>query len=77
MIKHDKVFCHKKFRGTYSSVGMLMGYMLICRNAEGVHDQRKVEKSCSIWFKNVFVFNDNFMFVKIVHYISRNNEQAG
>jgi len=33
MINHDKIFCHKK----------CYGYMLICRNAEEVHGQRKVE----------------------------------
>ena len=36
MISHDKIFCHKKFSG----------YMLICRNAEGVHDHRKVGNPC-------------------------------
>ena len=29
---YDKIFCHEKF----------WGYMLVCRNAEGVHGQRKV-----------------------------------
>jgi len=33
-------FCHKKF-----------GFMLICRNAEGVHGQRKVGNPCSILFR--------------------------
>jgi len=37
MIKHDKIFCHKKFRGTCSSVKILKGYMLDFRNAEGAH----------------------------------------
>jgi len=27
LINHDKIFCHKKFKG----------YMSICQNAEGVH----------------------------------------
>jgi len=30
-------FVIKNFRGKYSSVEMLKGYMLICLNAEGVH----------------------------------------
>jgi len=42
MNDHDNMFCHRKFRGTFSSVNMLKGYMLICWNAEGVHGQRKV-----------------------------------
>jgi len=29
-------------RGTSLSLDMLKGYMLICRNAEGVHGKRKV-----------------------------------
>jgi len=57
MIKHDKYFVIKKFRGTCSSVKMLKGtcltfemlkgYTLICRNAEVVHGQRKVGNPCS------------------------------
>jgi len=39
-------FCHRNFRGTCSSVEMLKGYMLICRNAEGVQGQRKVGNPC-------------------------------
>jgi len=35
-------FVMRNFRGTCSSVEMLKGYMLIYRNAEGVHGQRKV-----------------------------------
>jgi len=42
MNNHDKMFCYRKFCGTCSSVEMLKGYMLICENAEGVHDKRKV-----------------------------------
>jgi len=34
---------------------------------------KKIGKPCSSWCKKVFVFNHNFMFVKIVHYVSRNN----
>jgi len=37
MNNHDKIFRQKIFRGTYSSVEMLKGYMLICLNTEGVH----------------------------------------
>ena len=66
MVKHDKIFCHKKFRGTYSSVGMLKGYMA-----------KERLRSPALFGSKMFVFNENFMFVKIVHYISRNNEQAG
>jgi len=34
-------------KGTYLSVEMLKGYMVTCRNAEGVHGQRKVGNPCS------------------------------
>ena len=34
---HDKMIVIRNFKGTYSSVEMLKGYMLISRNAEGVH----------------------------------------
>jgi len=34
---YDKIFCHKKFSR----------YMFICRNAEGVHCQRKVQNPWS------------------------------
>ena len=36
------LFYLRNFTGTCASVEMLKGYMLICRNAEGVHGQRKV-----------------------------------
>jgi len=42
-----KYFVKRNFRGTCSSVEMLKGYMLLCRNAEGVHDKRKVGNPCS------------------------------
>ena len=32
----------KCLRGTYLSVEMLKGYMLICQNAKGVHGKRKI-----------------------------------
>jgi len=35
------------FRGTCASVKMLKGYMLIFRNAAGVHGKRKVGNPCS------------------------------
>ena len=62
MIEHDKIFVIRIFRGTYKSVRMLKGYMA----------KKKNGKPCSIWCKKIFVFNNNFMFVKDVHYISRN-----
>jgi len=34
------------FRGTFSSVNTLKGYMFISQNAEGVHGQRKVGNPC-------------------------------
>jgi len=37
-----KYFVIRNFRGTSTSVKMLKGYVVICRNAEGVHGQRKV-----------------------------------
>jgi len=37
-----KYFVIRDFRGTCSSVEMLRGYMLIRRNAEGVHGEQKV-----------------------------------
>jgi len=37
-----KYFVIKNFRDTGSSVEMLKGYILICRNAKWVHDKRKV-----------------------------------
>jgi len=37
-----KYFVIRNFRGTCSSVEMLKGYMVICRNAEGIHGKRKV-----------------------------------
>ena len=36
MNNHDKIFCHTRFLGVHvhcSSVEMLKGYMLMCRNA--------------------------------------------
>jgi len=36
-----KYFVTKNFRDTCSSVEMVKGYMLICRNAVGAHGQRK------------------------------------
>jgi len=36
------------WRGTYLSVEMLKGYMLICRNAEGVHGKRQVGNPCNV-----------------------------
>jgi len=63
MIKHDEIFCHKE----------VYGYIFICQKAERVHGQKKIGKPCSRRWKKVFVFNDNFMFVKIVHYVSRKN----
>ena len=41
-----KYFVIRNFRDTCSSVEMLKGYMLLCRNAEGVHGQRNVGKPC-------------------------------
>jgi len=38
----------KNMKGTSLSVEMLQGYMLICRNAEGVHGKKKVGNP---WFK--------------------------
>jgi len=35
------------FRGTFSSVNTLKGYMLTSWNVEGVHGQRKVGNPCS------------------------------
>jgi len=37
-----KYFVIRNFKGTSTSVKMLKGYMLICRNVERVHSQRKV-----------------------------------
>ena len=37
MINHEKYFVVRNFRGTYSSVEVLKGYMLVFQNAEGVH----------------------------------------
>jgi len=37
-----KYFVIRNFRGMCSSVEMLKGYMLIVRNDEGLHGQRKV-----------------------------------
>jgi len=42
-----KCFVIGNFRGTCSSVERLKGYMLICRNAEGVNGKRKVGNPCS------------------------------
>ena len=42
-----KYFVLRKFRVTCSSVEMLKGYMLICRNIEGAHCQRKVGNPCA------------------------------
>jgi len=39
MTKH---FAMRNVSGTSSSFEILKGYMLICRNAEGVRDKRKV-----------------------------------
>jgi len=36
MINHDKILCHKK------SVEILNGFIIMFRNAEGVHGLRKV-----------------------------------
>jgi len=44
----EKYFVIRYFRGTCSSVEMLKGYLLIFRNAEGVHGQRKVGNP-SLW----------------------------
>jgi len=41
------------FRGTCASVEMLKGYMLIFRNAEGVHGKRKVGNPWSMTRKSV------------------------
>jgi len=41
-----KYFVIRYFRGTHSLVEMLKEYMLICRNAEGVHGWREVENPC-------------------------------
>jgi len=51
-----KYFVIRSFRGACSSVKilkgyilifeMLLGYMLICRNAEGVHGKKKVGNLC-------------------------------
>jgi len=41
-----KYFVIWDFRGACSSVEMLKGYMLICQNAEGVHDKQKVGSPC-------------------------------
>jgi len=59
-----KYFVIRKFRGTYSSVGMLKGCMA-----------KKKDWEALLWLvqKVFFVFNDNFMSVEIVYYISRNN----
>jgi len=43
-----KYFIITNFRVTCLSVEILKGYMLIFRNAEGVHGQRKVGNPCSI-----------------------------
>jgi len=37
-----KYFIIRNFKGTYSSVEILKGYLLIFRNTEGAHGQRKV-----------------------------------
>jgi len=42
-----KYFVIRNFRGTFPSVKMLKGYILICVNAEGVHGKRKVGNPCS------------------------------
>ena len=39
-------FFIRNFRGTCSFVEMLKGYMLICRNAEGVRSRRKFGNPC-------------------------------
>ena len=39
------------FKGTFSSVNTLKGYMFISQNAEGVHGQRKVGNPCSNLFQ--------------------------
>jgi len=36
----------RNLRGACASVEMLKGYMLICRNAEGVHGTSKVGNPC-------------------------------
>ena len=47
LTNHDKIFVIRNFKGTCSSVEMLKGYMLVFRNAEGVHGQRKVGNRCA------------------------------
>ena len=42
-----KCFVIGHFRGTCSSAKMLKGFMLICRNAEGLHCKRKVGNPCT------------------------------
>jgi len=37
-----KYLVRGNFRGTCSSVDMLKGYIIICRNAEGVHCQKRL-----------------------------------
>jgi len=45
---HDKDCVIRNFKGTCSSIEMLKGYMLIRRNAEGVHGKKKVGNPCSV-----------------------------
>ena len=52
-------FVIRTFRGTCSSVEILKGYMLICRNAEGVHGKGKVGNS---WYKRMHRCNSNGCF---------------
>ena len=54
MNNHDKMYCRRKFQGCLCicqnaevvHAYMLKGYMLIFRNAEGVHGKRKVGNPC-------------------------------
>ena len=41
-----KCFVKRKFGGPRSSVEMVKGYMLTCRNAERVNSQRMVGNPC-------------------------------
>ena len=74
MNDHDNMFCHRKFRGTFSSVNMLKEYMLISRNAERVHGKRKVGNPCtkvtrSRWFKTCGALKKRFEILTVYYLI--------
>jgi len=51
-------FVIRNFRGTSTSVKILKVYVVICRNAEGVHSQRNVGNPCARRY-NCYIFQKN------------------